>query len=902
MLLASTIKQPLEFSYQELDNTEQHRRLAQPQLHVVRNNRIFLFSPGESQNKFDPHLFHAAIRERLIDSMNVRRFKDGFLIHTFNNRPFIFCHLQILQNVIHPILIPTPFLPLNLPLPQGAPITLLPYATPAYFLAEYTGPTAALVSQFQTALHGIGAGPWAPSFIIAWIKVENRQGEDKGLCVIYPADLCVSTPRPPLEYIPELPTPLQPSPQIVPFPRRSFSSPHSLYSFRALTVSKSKDLRQVAAEVSAYVDVVTREREKERERLKRERESASSPKMTRTPAAEPSISAPIPPPAPVPEPQPESIAPVAPTLPQQTFYPSPPLLPPPAPLRPAPPMNSYDPYSMDTDSAWPQSNTDYLDMDMNINFDFNGNTGGMGGGENDHERNFIGLDNFTDFTEDDFSFFDQPKPTPLPLPPPPAPTRIPSPPPVWNTTPSTFILPDGFTPRSIDSVPPDLVASSSPTPETPGGSVPPTPNVHLEPDTPRGPFEPIPFAPYHRQADGKYAVGKFAFSLPSPPAEEDMMARLSLVSSSLSSPGSTPGWRSRYDAVTDPRIGVVKKLIGVKRKTPYKHIIRESSSPPSWMSLSESLKMRQAEEEEEEEMGVEDMDSEDEDEEEEGTDSPMLSRPATPPPSYLPLGPTLLQTEFQHSHLLPLSVPLRPPGASIAPINPPNPATASVPTPVSPAATMGAANERSKSLEAAAFALAAEVVENPVWAETWHTVNFPSSATGAITTTGMTTEVWGADVRAVAKLLAEVTAFAGLEMKAPLSMEELFGLEEGKHYLPLEDPMISVGKGVALVDVDVSSLRFWEKLGLGPKSGKKDLGAFVLYDENGAMGTRMEGWFRSVRDVYQVWVALFYVWLSTHIGFVQGQTLWYYDPRPIHCLKRRSCSPETGRDFPQESK
>ncbi|KAF4615972.1 hypothetical protein D9613_011497 [Agrocybe pediades] len=1004
MLLASTISSAHSYTTSLLDNTDTNRAQVHHQLHVLLNPaKILLFTPGDHQKEWVRYR-HQAIRERLIDSMsNVRRFNHGFLIQTFQNRPYIFCHLDILDNVIHPILIPTPFLPLNLPLPQGAPITLLPYATPAYFLAEYTGPTAGLVKQFEAALTGLGAGTWRPTFILAWINVENRQGEDKGLFVIYPADLCVSAPRPPLEYIPELPTPLQPSPQIVPFPRRSLSlsSPHSLYTFRALTLSKSKDLRQVATEASAYVDAVAREREKERERL---RKAASSPKMTRTPAAESSSSSVPPPPAlppppplaPAPEqqqqqpqhlqplqqqhqpqqlPQQHAQPPVPTQLPQptpQTFYPSPPLIPPPPPVQAtssmSTSMNSYDPYSMD--DSWAQSSTDYLNMDMDMNldmgmamsFDFNPNTSSSGVGRSgaEHERSFSMMDDA--FTDDDFSFFDQPK-VPAPRPPSPQPLHQPHQHQHgWGATPTAFMLPDGFTPRSIDSGPPDMgaIPSSSPMPETPGmGLLPPaasttpgvntstssgstsssassypplTPNVHIDSsaDTPlKGPFEPIPFAPYHREIDGKYAVGKFALplsssdfssassfdysytpsfssaaSLPSPPPEEEdmLMKRLSL---SLSTPTSmlarpkarmqrtwtgtdlrmgtstpTGGWRSRYDAVTDPRIGVVKKLIGVKRKTRDKqHLLRGSSaSPPSWVRMKPNSAYEMAEmvrgmerpvqwemEKEEHESEVEDEEDEDGESDEEDDDddldddSPTLSRPTTPPPSYLPLGPTLLQTQFRHAHLLPLSIPLRPPGAAIAatPLNSassthsgvgsshPHPA---VPTPVSPAATIGAAKERSKSLELAAFAMAAEAVENPVWAEAWFAVNAPASSS----LSSPSQEVWSADVRVVAKRLEEVKAFAGLEMKAPLTLEELFGLkEEERDHQPLEDPMISVGKGVALVDLDVSSLRFWDKLGLGPKSGKKDLGAFVLYDESGPMGSRMEGWFRAVRDVYQ---------------------------------------------------
>ena len=70
-------------------------------------------------------------------------------------------------------------------------------------------------------------------------------------------------------------------------------------------------------------------------------------------------------------------------------------------------------------------------------------------------------------------------------------------------------------------------------------------------------FDPIPFASSHRVADGKYAVGKFA--LPSPD-DEDRTESLDFSTA----PPSPTGWRFKYDLATDPRIGVVRKLIGVK--------------------------------------------------------------------------------------------------------------------------------------------------------------------------------------------------------------------------------------------------------------------------------------------------------------------------------------------------
>ena len=80
---------------------------------------------------------------------------------------------------------------------------------------------------------------------------------------------------------------------------------------------------------------------------------------------------------------------------------------------------------------------------------------------------------------------------------------------------------------------------------------------------------------------------------------------------------------------------------------------------------------------------------------------------------------------------------------------------------------MGAANEKSKSLETAAFAIATEVVENPVWGETWR-----ASAVGAKSTP----ELWSADYKAVAGLLEGVQ---GLESR--VSMEDFFEL--GKSFV-----------------------------------------------------------------------------------------------------------------------
>ncbi|KAJ7935391.1 hypothetical protein B0H13DRAFT_2305044 [Mycena leptocephala] len=197
-------------------------------------------------------------------------------------------------------------------------------------------------------------------------------------------------------------------------------APHALRAFRALTLSRSRGIRHVAAEVNGYVDAVAREREKERERLRRERERDGGHRASGGPTR-PALSARRPlrrrslprrdsavrvcscSPPPLPQPvvgpiqQPQAQAP-------STFYPSPPQAdppfavpltesrtspvvpdPPPIPVNPTPialppaivptemqtqpqlpPPTSFDPFD-----------SQYMDIDMAMN-DF-GNMSGMGG-------------------------------------------------------------------------------------------------------------------------------------------------------------------------------------------------------------------------------------------------------------------------------------------------------------------------------------------------------------------------------------------------------------------------------------------------------------------------------------------------------------------------------------------
>ena len=65
--------------------------------------------------------------------------------------------------------------------------------------------------------------------------------------------------------------------------------------------------------------------------------------------------------------------------------------------------------------------------------------------------------------------------------------------------------------------------------------------------------------------------------------------------------------------------------------------------------------------------------------------------------------------------------------------------------------------------------------------------------------------------------------------------------------------MISVGKGDSIIQVLPASLRFWEKLGLTPQAGKKDVTAFLFFEDNGSDRQLLaEAWLRKLSTIYSV--------------------------------------------------
>ena len=65
--------------------------------------------------------------------------------------------------------------------------------------------------------------------------------------------------------------------------------------------------------------------------------------------------------------------------------------------------------------------------------------------------------------------------------------------------------------------------------------------------------------------------------------------------------------------------------------------------------------------------------------------------------------------------------------------------------------------------------------------------------------------------------------------------------------------MLSIGKGEAIIQVQPPALRFWEKLGLTPKAGRKDVSAIAIFEDDGEQGqSHVESWLSNVCSAYQV--------------------------------------------------
>ena len=105
----------------------------------------------------------------------------------------------------------------------------------------------------------------------------------------------------------------------------------------------------------------------------------------------------------------------------------------------------------------------------------------------------------------------------------------------------------------------------------------------------------------------------------------------------------------------------------------------------------------------------------------------------------------------------------------------------------------------------------------------------------------------------------------------------------GESFVQLEPPMFTVGKSEAILQVLPTALRFWEKLGLGPRGGKKNVTVFALFEDDGEeKQQQVERWLGNMSATYAVrkfhTVQSFPSQIPTHFS---GPALGCADPRTL---------------------
>jgi len=709
----------------------------------------------------------------------------------------VFCHFEVHFShsclLLRPILRPVDLLPLarNTAIAPGSPIKLLPFNTPAYFLGPYAGPTNALTTQFEDSLRGLGVGGWKDlfhkptgkhsdglSFVIAWVAVQNRHGEEKGISIVWPLSLCLAfLPESPqarrgLMPLPELhtslrlhsaipppssttanvplvsPRDIKPTLSTVPaIPPTGLPPRAAVYSARSLQPLHSRTentVGGVSREVSGFVDYVAKERERERERIKRERDNhtntvpSSQPPINHTDGTERgrAASSPV---VEVTTGDNQEMNDLPPTEAYDLFDDLDTELEDKAQDTPATHDQSPDvtsPYEIypGYNSSWAQTADQFpaLEIDYEMGFGMGINTMDRGAGVSDETGITTDLDNiYGVFTDDDFNFFDRPSVDGNYL----------------DQAPSVSLFRDPLLPQHR-TIPP-VAAPTSPTygAITHHGHIPS--NEH--PTSPSSPWTSTPRVDPSVLIDSVESVSSSSISSHSTPSTPQAIPDLRRPSTAHGSsifdpiwfapmhrtsdhkyasgkfslpdrravrianaPQHNPGWRFRYDDATDPRKSVVRRLTGPSFK-------ESGNGAKEGNVLEDDRGDTLSEGEGEDWSDVESIDDRSTGCAEAVDVSILLDRPCTPPPQFTPLGPSLLGCQFHHSHLLPLSRPLHSPSSALAATSLPGTVpTISVPTPVSPPAMLG---DKLRSWEAAAGLLVREVVENSLWAETWQVNN-----------------------------------------------------------------------------------------------------------------------------------------------------------------------------------
>ena len=189
----------------------------------------------------------------------------------------------------------------------------------------------------------------------------------------------------------------------------------------------------------------------------------------------------------------------------------------------------------------------------------------------------------------------------------------------------------------------------------------------------------------------------------------------------------------------------------------------------------------------------------------------------------------------------------------------------SVPTPISPGVITTSAVQRDHRMDAMEFMIR-ECAENERWFRCFNAYASPEHD-------GLLQE-WPQELVPVIQCLQR-----DLGLGMPLDLSSL-GTVSGRHgrwnyslklmpishlevkdvhmrtrTMSLDDPLLALGRGDSVIQVLPSALRFWEKIGLSPLSGKKDVVCYALYEPNESdanIEAFVAPWLERISQVYIV--------------------------------------------------
>ncbi|KAF8334975.1 uncharacterized protein EI90DRAFT_3153135 [Cantharellus anzutake] len=169
----------------------------------------------------------------------------------------------------------------------------------------------------------------------------------------------------------------------------------------------------------------------------------------------------------------------------------------------------------------------------------------------------------------------------------------------------------------------------------------------------------------------------------------------------------------------------------------------------------------------------------------------------------------------------------------------------SAPTPVSPGVIPVASVQRDRR-RAATELIIHECVENEYWFRCFKEQDSPPLNEGNL-------QEWPQEFVSVIRCLQTDLGFGIPLDLASLGSVSVKDTPMRARTTSLDDPLLTLGRGDSVVQVLPSALKFWEKIGLSPLSGRKDVVCYALFEQDDSnMESFVTSWLERVSQVYFV--------------------------------------------------